>query len=119
MTTLATTLTALAAAAAAAFGGAAGADSGDPSPSRTALVVDAAEGRDGRELVDPRLRDIDADVRLPRTDTEARTNLRYFESLGHRIVVVGSSSQAAAKATRVDALPAEELDEGIALAGRR
>ena len=119
MTTLATTLAALAATTAAAFGGAAGTDSADPSPTRTALVVDAAEARDGRELVNPRLRDIDADVRLPRTDREARTNVLYFESLGHRIVVVGPDSRAAAEATRVSAVPAAGLSEGIARAEQR
>src|SRR5918994_6996266 len=39
--------------------------------SRTAVVIDASRARDGRELVDPRLRDLDADVRLPRTPDEA------------------------------------------------
>ena len=94
-------------------------DPGDPASSRTALVVDAAEARDGRELVNPRLRGIDADVRLPRTDLEARTTFRYFDSLGYRIVVVGANSRAAAEATHVSTLPAAGLSDGVALALQR
>ena len=48
---------------------------------RTALVVDAPVARDGRALVDPRLRTIDAAVRLPRSAAEARTDLRYFAAV--------------------------------------
>ena len=33
---------------------------------RTALVIDAALARDGRDLVAPRLRALDAELRLPR-----------------------------------------------------
>ena len=50
-------------------------------------------GRDGRELVDPRLRDVDADVRLPAQRNEARTNVRYFDALGYRVVVAGPTGQ--------------------------
>jgi hypothetical protein len=60
----------------------------------TALVIDSGVGRDGRELVDERLRDVDADVRLPRTSEEARTNVRYFDSLGYRIVEAGPRTSA-------------------------
>ncbi len=72
--------------------------------SRTALVIDASRARDGRELVDPRLRDLDAEVRLPRTSEEARTNVRYFDSLGYRVVVAGPAAGAAATAAGVDAV---------------
>jgi hypothetical protein len=69
-------------------------------------VMDAGLGRDGRELVAPRLRDLDAELRLPRTEAEAETDLRYFAAQGYRLVVAGPDSQAAAKATD---LPAAEL----------
>ena len=69
---------------------------GQPAP-RTALVIDAPAARDGRALVDPRLRAIDADVRLPRDAAEARTDVRYFAAQGYdRIVVAGPRSTAAA-----------------------
>jgi hypothetical protein len=96
MTTMATALTALVAAAAA-LSGAAGIGSPEPGAERTALVMDAADARHGRELVDPRLRDLDAEVRLPRTPQEARTNVLYFEKLGYRVVVTGRDSSAAAR----------------------
>jgi hypothetical protein len=81
-------------------------------------VIDAAEGRDGRELVDERLRAVRAEVRLPRTPEEARTNLRYFEAQGLRIVASGPKALAAAKATGVDAVQAGDLREALAAAGR-
>jgi len=65
---------------------------------RTALIVDAALARDGRELIDPRLRALDAEIRIPRTVAEAETDLRYFAAQGYRLVVAGPDSQAAAKA---------------------
>ena len=68
---------------------------------RTALVIDAALARDGRDLVDPRLRGLDAELRLPRTAAEARTDLRYFAAQGYRLAVAGPDSRAAAKATGV------------------
>lgn len=83
---------------------------------RTALVIDASQGRDGRELVDRRLRDLDAEVRLPRSSEEARTNVRYFDALGYRVVVVGPQAGAAALATGVDALRAADLPEALAAA---
>jgi hypothetical protein len=67
------------------------------SKSHTALVMDAGLARDGRELVAPRLRDLDAELRLPRTEAEAETDLRYFAAQGYRLVVAGSDSQAAAQ----------------------
>ena len=85
---------------------------------RTALVIDASQGRDGRELVDPRLRDLDADVRLPRTSVEARTNVRYFDALGYRVIVAGPQASAAAGAVGVDAVRAADLPQALAAATR-
>ena len=61
-------------------------------------MIDAALARDGRDLVDPRLRALDADVRLPRTAAEARTDLRYLAAQGYRLMVAGPDSRAAATA---------------------
>jgi hypothetical protein len=110
MTVKRTPLTAALAAAAIAtgalFGGAAGADSGagatgataaEADGPRFALVIDSSLARDGRELVDARLKDAGAEVRLPRNGTEARTNVRYFEKLGYTVVVAGSDATAAAE----------------------
>jgi hypothetical protein len=111
MTDIGTQLTALLAVVGVATGGLLGTDSDTtktPVP-RTALVVDASAARDGRELVDPRLRDVDADVRLPRTSTEARTNVLYFDALGYRVVVAGPEATAAADATGVNAVHAQGL----------
>jgi len=69
-----------------------------------ALVIDAATARDGRDLVDDRLDGVDAEVRLPRTAAEARTNVRYFAEQGHRVVVAGPVAGAAAGATGVSAV---------------
>ncbi len=63
-----------------------------------ALVVDAALGRAGRDLLDPRLRDAHVAVRLPRDAREARTDVRYLAASGHAVVVVGPQSLAAAGA---------------------
>jgi hypothetical protein len=90
----------------------------DGERSRTALVIDASRARDGRELVDPRLRGLDADVRLPRTSEEARTNVRYFDALGYRVVVAGPEARAAAKATGVDAVQTAGLPQALAAATR-
>jgi hypothetical protein len=111
MTDIGTQITALVTVAGVAAGGLLGSNSDAstaPVP-RTALVIDAAESRDGRELVDPRLRDVDADVRLPRNSEEARTNVRYFDSLGYRVVVAGPRASAAADAVGVDAVHAPDL----------
>ena len=72
MTGIATIFTAVLGAAAVALGGVAGADSTAGPAQQTALVVDASLARDGRDLVDPRLDDMGAEVRLPRTAEEAR-----------------------------------------------
>jgi hypothetical protein len=126
MTGLATSIGTALAAGALALGGSLDADQdrsahgtgahGDPS--RTALVIDASQGRDGRELVDSRLRDLDADVRLPRTSMEARTNVRYFDALGYRVIVAGPQANAAAGAVGVDAVRAADLPQALEAAGR-
>lgn len=84
---------------------------------RTALVIDASLARDGRELVDPRLEDADAEVRLPRTSDEARTNVRYFTELGYRVVVAGPDATAAAEGSGASTEVAAGLP--AALAGAR
>jgi hypothetical protein len=109
MTDIGTQLTALIAVVGVATGGLLGTDSReDPAP-RTALVIDASAARDGRDLVDPRLEGVDADVRLPRSSTEARTNVLYFDSLGYRVVVAGPTSNSAADAAGVDAVHTPDL----------
>lgn len=118
MTGLITSLTTVLAAGALALGGAAdpgsGAGSGGASDGpRTALVIDASHARDGRELLDSRLRDLDADVRLPRSSEEARTNVRYFDALGYRVVVSGPHATAAAAAAGVEALDAPDLASAV------
>jgi hypothetical protein len=115
-----TQITALLAAAAVTAGGLAGASAGDEAGSapRIALVVDAAAARDGRDLLDPRLRDVDAEVRLPRTLAEARTDVRYFAELGHRVVVAGPKATAAADTAGVEAVPATDLSGALAAAAR-
>jgi hypothetical protein len=121
MTTLGTPIIALLAACAATAGGlAGGADSGepaDPAP-RTALVIDAAEARDGRDLLDPRLEKVDAEVRLPRTRAEAQTNIRYFADQGYRLVVAGPRATEAADATGVAATSVPSLTGALAATGR-
>jgi hypothetical protein len=101
-------------------GGLVGSDSGASSGSGTgtALVIDASAARDGRNLVDSRLRDLDAVLRLPRTSTEARTNVRYFDAQGYRLVVAGSQANAAADATAVDAVHVPDLARALAVVGR-
>jgi hypothetical protein len=92
------------------------ADAGGGQAARTALVIDAALARDGRELVDPRLQDVDAAVRLPRSADEARTNVRYFDELDYRVYVAGARSTAAAERTGVDATAVDGLDGALAAA---
>ena len=106
------TLAALATAAAVALSGAGSDRDGAQS---TGLVIDAGAGHQGRELVDPRLLDVDAEVRLPRDAREARTNLRYFDELGYRVVVVGPRSEAAADATGVEVMHAADLSRALTL----
>jgi hypothetical protein len=78
------------------------------------LIVDAAAGRDGRELVDRRLLAVDAEVRLPRTAAEARTNVRYFDAQGYRVVVAGPQARAAARSAGVSAVPVSGVREAVA-----
>jgi hypothetical protein len=114
-----THLTALIAASAVAAGGVAGVTSGgDGSARGTALVIDAAAASDGRELVDPRLEAADAEVRLPRTAAEARTNVRYLAELGKRVVVAGPQATGAADSAGVPAVKAANLTEALAAAQR-
>jgi hypothetical protein len=112
MTLIGTHIAGVLAAAAVAAGSLFGAGS-DEQGRHTALVIDASLASDGRELVDPRLKDVDADVRLPRTSTEARTNVRYFDALGYRVVVAGSEADAAAVATGVGAVHAQDLPAAL------
>ena len=82
-------------------------------------MVDAAIARDGRALVDPRLRALDADVRLPRTQTEATTDVRYFADAGYdRVILAGPRSTAAAKEAGKAAVTATGVDGAVAAARR-
>ena len=114
-----TQIPALLAALGVAAGGFIGASSGNDAafPPRTALVIDAVAARDGRDLVDPRLQEADAEVRLPRTAAEARTDVRYLAELGKRVVVAGRQSTAAADSTGVPAVKASDLTGALAVAG--
>jgi hypothetical protein len=118
MTGLGNIIASLIAAGAVAAGGLLGAGSSDTSGTRTALVIDAATARDGRELIDPRLRELNADVRLPRTAEEARTNVRYFAKLGDRVVVAGPLTSAAAAEAGVPAERVTGLTGALAAIGR-
>jgi hypothetical protein len=113
-------ITAALAAAAVAAAGLVGASSGDGPglPPRTALVIDAAAARDGRDLVDARLQSVHAEVRLPRTAAEARTNVRYLAELGKRVVVAGPNATAAATSTGVAAVKARDISDALAAAGQ-
>ncbi len=117
MTGLGTQIGALLAAGAVAVGGLLGAGS-DRSAHRTALVIDAADARDGRDLVDARLRGVDADVRLPRTADEARTDVRYFAAQGRHVIVAGRIANAAARAARVTTTGALDLNGALAAVRR-
>ena len=108
MTFIGTHIAPVFAAGAVAIGSLLGADS-DEQARHTAVVIDASLAHDGRELVDPRLKDLDADVRLPRNSTEARTNVRYFDALGYRVVVAGFEANAAADEAGVDAVHTQDL----------
>jgi hypothetical protein len=85
-------------------------------PARYALVIDSSLARDGRELVDARLADADAEVRVPRTPTEARTNVRYFDKLGYTVVVAGTDATAAAEGIGEPAVYTAGLDAALAAA---
>jgi hypothetical protein len=88
------------------------------SAQRTAIVIDAAAGRDGRDLVDDRLGAARAELRLPRTPTEARTDVRYLAAQGYRLVVAGPRSRAAAKAVGAPAVGADGVSDAVAAVER-
>jgi hypothetical protein len=113
-THIAAVLAAGAVATGAVFGAEAGASGDDAAP--TALVIDASLARHGRDLVDQRLQHVDADVRLPRTAAEARTNVRYFDALDYDVYVAGTRSTGAAERTGVDATTVDGLDGALAAA---
>jgi hypothetical protein len=116
MTSIATALASLAAAGALAVGAAFAPGADRPTP-RTAIVIDAPAARDGRALVDPRLRAVEADVRLPRDAAEARTDVRYFAAQDYdRIVVAGPRSTAAAAGPTIVAVA--DLPAALAAARR-
>jgi hypothetical protein len=100
MTGLGTQIVALIGAAAVAAGGLLGGGSGADEQARTALVVDAALARDGRDLVDARLRDAADELRVARNAAEARMDVRYLAASGLRIVVAGPQARAAAAGMR-------------------
>jgi hypothetical protein len=116
MTLIGTHIAAVLAAGAVAAGAVFGAEAstGEEAPQGTALVIDASLASQGTELVDPRLADVDAAVRLPRNSDEARTNVRYFDELDYRVYVAGARSTAAAEQTRVDATEVDGLDGALA-----
>jgi hypothetical protein len=118
MTGLGTQIGALLAAGAVTVGGLLGAGSDRPAP-RAAVVVDAPLARDGRALVDARLRTIEADVRVPRTRAEALTDVRYFAARGYdRVIVAGPRSTAAAARADAGARPATDLEGALAAVRR-
>jgi hypothetical protein len=124
MTGIGTQIGALLAAGAMAVGGLVGSASGRSAQSTAtgsppkALVIDAAAARDGRALVDPRLRGVDAAVRLPRTTDEARTDVRYLAAQGRQVIVAGPQASAAARAVGVTATSAPDLAGALAAVRR-
>jgi hypothetical protein len=112
-----TQISAFFATAAVAVAGLLGAGS-DHAARRTAIVIDAHAARDGRALVDPRLRGVDADVRLPRTADEARTDVRYFAAQGRRIIVAGTAAIAAARDAGIAATSAPDVPGALATVTR-
>jgi hypothetical protein len=93
---------------------AADASTGHESAQPTALVIDASLASHGRRLVDPRLDDVDAPVRLPRDAGEARTNIRYFDALGYRVYVAGGDATKAARDSGAEATEVDGLDAALA-----
>ena len=114
---MATTLASVLAAAAVAAGGLLAPASNGSSAHGTALVIDAATARDGRELVDPRLVEGGAQVRLPRTRSEALTNVRYFAAQDLRVVVAGPLASEAARTAGVPAERASGVAGALAAVG--
>jgi hypothetical protein len=113
-THIAAVLAAGAVATGAVFGAEAGAGGDGGAP--TALVIDASLARDGRELVDPRLQDVDAEVRLPRDAQEARVNVRYFDELDYHVYVAGARATEVANEAGVEATPVDGLAGALAAA---
>ena len=116
MTYIGTHIAAVLAAGAVATGALFGAEVGtaDDAGEPTALVIDASLARDGHRLVDPRLEDVDAEVRLPRSAEEARVNVRYFDELDYHVYVAGARATEAAKEADVDATPVDGLTGALA-----
>jgi hypothetical protein len=116
MTPIGTHIAAVLAAGVVAAGAVLGAEAstGESAPQPAALVIDSSLASHGRELVDARLKSIDAAVRLPRDSGEARTNVRYFDGLGYRVYVAGARSAAAAEQTGVQATDVGGLDAALA-----
>jgi hypothetical protein len=102
MTGLATALTSALAAGLIAAAGLVGGGTTDR-PTQRALVIDASVARDGRDLISPDLRTRGAELRLPRTASEAETDLRYLAARGYRLEVAGPVSSAAAETAGVAA----------------
>ncbi len=118
MTSLVSAFVALAVAGALAVASAVAPGAEHPAP-RTALVIDAPAARDGRALVDPRLRTVAADVRLPRSAAEARTDVRYFAAQDYdRVVVAGPRSTMAADEAGVAAVRTSGLAGALAAVRR-
>lgn len=116
MTLIGTHIAAVLAAGAVAAGAVFGAEAsaGEDVSQPTALVIDSSLASQGSELVDPRLKDLDAAVRLPRNSDEARTNVRYFDALDYQVYVAGARSTAAAQQAGVDATEVDGLDGALA-----
>ena len=116
MTFIGTHIAAVLAVGAVATGAVFGAEAGtaDDGGVPAALVIDASLARDGHELVDPRLEDVDAEVRLPRDAEEARINVRYFDELDYHVYVAGARATDAANKAGVDATPVAGLAGALA-----
>jgi hypothetical protein len=56
---------------------------------------------------------VDGELHLPRTPTEAATNVSYFAALGYRVVVASPLAAAAADASDVEAVHAPELKDAL------
>ena len=115
MTLIGTHIAAILAAGAVVAGTAFAANADEPT-TPTAVVIDAALARDGRDLVDSRLEGVDAEVRLPRTAEEARVNVRYFDALDYRVYVAGTEATSAAERTGVDATAVDGLEGALDVA---
>jgi hypothetical protein len=117
MTIFPTTAGAFLAAGALALGGLLGAGSDGRAGPRQAplgLVIDAAAARHGRDLLDPRLEIAGADLRIPRSAREARTDVRYLAATGDTgLVVVGPRSATAAREAGIPARHAADVTQAL------